>query len=79
MDERKFGRILETGMGLIMSCVLLSLNFAGLSISSTMRILAAPLPARMPVICAWAEACSKTKNTVKSGTILPAPVKIRSK
>lgn len=34
MDERKFGRILETGMGLIMSGVL---NF------SAMKILGAPV------------------------------------
>ena len=43
MDERKFGRILETGMGLIMSCVL---NFTAL------KVLGAPI-SFLSVLWGW--------------------------
>ena len=60
-------------------CVLLSLNLTGLSRSSTIRTRAAPLPTRMPVICACAEECRNNKTTANSGTKLRIPDKIQLK
>ena len=57
-------------------CVLLSLNFAGASMSSTMRIRVALLPTRIPVICACTVACRHSKRAVTNGIILEVPVKI---
>ena len=61
------------------SGALCSLNFAGPSISSTMRIRAGPLPARTPEICARAEGCSSNTKTTGNRMSLHVPVKKQRK